>query len=916
VTNGLTSAEAAASLEQFGANEMPAPARPAAWRQMLAQLTHFFAIMLWVAAGLALLAGLPALAVAITVIVVLNGVFAFVQEHRADRATEKLGELMPALARVRRNGRTHTVAVGDVVPGDLVLLSAGDRVPADLTLQASHDLALDESMLTGESVPVRATAGEAAHAGTFVVLGDGEGVVTRTGSRTGLAQMAALTEHADRPPSPLDLELQRLVRAIAIVAIGVGLSLATIALVLDSTVTAALIFGVGVTVALVPEGLLPTVTLSLARGAQRMAGQQALVRHLQAVETLGATTFICTDKTGTLTRNEMAVVEVWTPVGSAVPRGVGYEPVGTVTGTQDAIRITTEAARAARACVTGRAVGKQGEWVPDGDPMEVALDVLAGRLGCDDIPPTARVAFASERMWSAATLGDRHYILGAPEVVLARCRGSVAEATEALNGFADAGQRVVAVARARPCPRSDDPEAGLRRVVEGDLDLLALVVIEDPPRDGVLDALRTCRAAGIRVAMMTGDNERTAAAIAREVGLLLPGGVVIEGVDLPTDDRELADLLDNPGGAVVARVTPADKLRIARSLRRHGHVVAMTGDGVNDAAALRGADVGVAMGRTGSDVARQAADLVLLDDHFATIVSAIQLGRATYANIRRFLTFHLTDNVAELTPFALWALSGGSVPPAIGVLQVLALDIGTDMLPALALGDEPASPRTMQGARRGQKVASGAALRRAFLVLGPVEAVMAVSGFLWVLHRGGWTVGGSVPADLLASASGTAFAAIAVGQAANAFACRSETRTAWRLNPLANRLVLWAVAAELALLVTFLGVPAFSELLGGTWPPVEGWLWAAATGGAVVAADATHKRARRTRSRNAPPSGRTSRLVVSDGRTEGLPDGATSNEEYLGRRPPGGTSDPEETHAHEDLARGHLPVRARRPHAG
>ena len=631
------------------------------------------------------------------------------------------------------------------------------------------------------------------------------------------------------------------------------------------------------------------------------------------METLGATTFICTDKTGTLTRNEMAVVEVWTPSGSAVPNGVGYEPVGAVSGSQDSIALAAEAARAARACVTGRAVGRGGRWVPDGDPMEVALDVLAGRLRCDDIAPTTRIAFASERMWSAATLHGRHYLLGAPEVVLARCRGSVSDAAAALNGFADTGHRVVAVARAGEAAPLGDTESALAAAVERELDLIALVVIEDPPREGVLEALRTCRAAGIRVAMMTGDNARTAAAIAREVGLLSAGGVVVEGADLPTDDRALADLLDSPDGAVVARVTPADKLRIARALRQHGHVVAMTGDGVNDAAALRGADVGIAMGHTGSDVARQAADLVLLDDHFATIVTAIELGRATYANIRRFLTFHLTDNVAELAPFALWALSGGSVPPAIGVLQVLALDIGTDMLPALALGDEPASPRTMQGARRDQKVASGAALRRAFLVLGPLEAAMALAGFLWILQRGGWTVGDPAADGLLASASGTAFAAIAVGQAANAFACRSETRAAWQLNPLTNPLVLWAVGAELALLAVFLGVPMLSGLLGGAWPPVEGWLWAAATGVAVVATDAVHKRRRRLRGSQKGTSGRTSRLVVPDDRIRRAPRDARSEQEH-GRVSPSRNGPPEESHAHEDLARGRLPVRARRPH--
>ena len=300
---------------------------------------------------------------------------------------------------------------------------------------------------------------------------------------------------------------------------------------------------------------------------------------------------------------------------------------------------------------------------------------------------------------------------------------------------------------------------------------------------------------------------------------------------------------------MVARVTPADKLRVARALRQHGHVVAMTGDGVNDAAALRGSDVGVAMGRGGSDVARQAADLVLLDDHFASIIRAIELGRATYANVRRFLTFHLTDNVAELTPFAVWALSGGSVPAAIGVLQVLALDIGTDMLPALALGAEPANARTMDGPRPQGNVVDGGLLRRAFLVLGPLEALVSMAAFLWVLDRGGWSLGSTPDDVLLASASGTAFAAIAVGQVANAFACRSATHPVWRLDPLRNKLILAAVGVELGLLVLFLGVPWIADVLGGSWPPLSGWAWAFAAAPALLLVDAAHKFVRSRRRR-------------------------------------------------------------------
>lgn len=837
---GLTSADATELLARFGPNELPRPPRRPWWRLLVAQLTHFFAVLLWGAAALALLAGMSALALAIAVIVVLNGLFAYAQEHRADRAAQKLGSLMPASTRVVRDGRTQEISAAEVVPGDVVLLEAGDRVPADGTLLRSEEVAADESMLTGESVPVHKPAGAVVRAATFLVQGSGRALVTATGARTEVASVAGLISSAHRPPSPLDRELDRLVRIIAAVALTVGVVLGVVSLLLGGTVTGALLFAVGVSVALVPEGLLPTVTLSLARGAQRMAESKALVRHLEAVETLGSTTFICTDKTGTLTRNEMTVVEVWTPAGRAVPQGVGYEPTGTVTGSEEAIATAAEAAAAARACVTGRAVLQDGLWHPSGDPMEVALDVLAARLGTGGTDPELRVPFVTERRFSAAVVGEHSYFLGAPERILPACGAPGASAASVLDAYADQGRRVVAVARSRAhrSPTTPDELAGL---LEDSLDLLALLAIEDPPRDGVREALESCRTAGIRVAMMTGDNARTAAAIATEVGLLRAGGVVIEGDRLPADDTALADLLDDPRGAVVARVTPADKLRIANALRLHGHVVAMTGDGVNDAAALRGADVGVAMGLSGSDVARDAADLVLLDDHFATIVKAIELGRATYANIRRFLTFHLTDNVAELAPFAVWALSGGSVPAALGVLQILALDIGTDMLPALALGAEPPSKRTMDGPRPRERVASGSVLRRAFLVLGPIEATVAVAAFVWVLTSGGWGLGETPGAALLAQASGTAFAVIAVGQVANAFACRSETRAAWRVDPRRNPLVLAAVAVELVLLAGFLGLPWLSDMLGGTWPSGTGWLWAVGAGVALLIGDRLHK---------------------------------------------------------------------------
>jgi len=724
------------------------------------------------------------------------------------------------------------------------VISAGDRIGADLRVLESAGFAVDESMLTGESRPVRHGIDSHVYAGTFVVEGDALGIVEAVSTSTRLASIAALTAEAKRPRSPLAVQLHRLVLVVAVIALTIGAILTLAAVTLGLSFTHALLFGVGVMVALVPEGLLPTVTLSLARGAQRMAAQHALVRRLEAVETLGATTFICTDKTGTLTRNQMSVVEVWTSAGKVLLNGVGYEPVAEVEGDPQAIDVAQVAAKGAVACVVGRTVESAGIWVAEGDPMDAAIDAFGQRLS-EPPPagvPAVRLAFTSERMSSAAITGDMAHVLGAPELILKRCSGLSADRSEylALDDMSTRGRRVVAVARAKGSA-ADWSSEELEEAIAADLELVALVGIEDPPRHDVPEALATCRRANIRVAMLTGDSAATAAAIANEIGLLGPNGVAVEGADLPADDAALATLLDREDGAVVARVTPADKLRIARALRLHGHVVAMTGDGVNDAAALREADVGVAMGVSGSDVARESADLVLLDDNFATIPKAIELGRGTFANIRRFLTYHLTDNVAELVPFVAWALTGSSIPLAIGVLQVLALDIGTDMLPALALGAEPSNIHTMDGARRAVNVVDGPLLRRALLVLGPAEALLSMTAFLIVLAQGGWRYGDDPDLALLGVASGSAFAVIAVAQMANAFACRSETRAAWTIDPRRNPLVVAAVGVEAALLVIFLGVPWLADLLGGKWPSGTGWIFCLLAAVTMPLLDAGHK---------------------------------------------------------------------------
>lgn len=861
---GLTTREAADLLRQYGPNQLPDTGSVSRWRRLLAEFVHFFAVLLWAAAGLAFVAGMPQLGVAIVVVVIINGVFAYVQEERAEQAAAKLRALLPAQVLVRRDGETYRVPAREVVPGDVVLLSGGDRIPADVRLVVAAGCSVDESMLTGESEAVAKQPGDPGTGGTFLVNGDAEGVVIATGATTRLAQIAELAAGVKRPPSPLNLELDRIVRTIAVVALTVGGGFFAVSAMIGIPWRDAFLFAIGVAVALIPEGLLPTVTLSLAMGAQRMAGRKALVRHLQAVETLGSTTFICTDKTGTLTQNRMSAVELWTAAGAVRIAGSGYEPEGNVEGPVPAINLARRAAGAAALASRGRTVLRNESWQPDGDPMEAALDALAGRLqatrSAGNQAGMARIPFTPARRRESVLAGNRLSVKGAPETVLPLCTGMAGTAGQGIVGLeaeairqaiermASEGLRLLAVAE-RVIPGADVAGPGgdgvLAERLESGLVLLGLIGLHDPPRPTVADALRKARLAGVKVAMVTGDHPSTAAAIAREIGLALDPERMLDGQHLPEDEGVLGELLDHDG-VVVSRVTPEQKLLVARALQRRGHVLAMTGDGVNDGPALREADVGVAMGVGGTDVARDAADLVLLDDDFSTIIAAIEQGRATYANIRRFLTYHLTDNVAELTPFVIWALSGGFFPLALGVLQILALDIGTDLLPALALGSEEAGPGVMRRPPERRHLMDRPLLARVFTVLGPAEAVVEMAAFTAVLYFGSWFGAGSEqPAGVLLQASGAAFTAVVLGQLANAYACRSATRPPWQLGWTGNRMLFWAVLAETAALLVFLFLPPLAALLGQAPPSPAGVAVALLAIPAVLAVDFLHKTIRR-----------------------------------------------------------------------
>lgn len=849
--SGLTSDRALALLRERGPNVLPAAKPVPQWRKLLAEMTHFFAVMLWCAAVLAFVGGMPELGVAIIVVVMVNGVFAHIQQERAQHAAAKLRGLLPAEVTVRRDGHTRKISASELVPGDAVVLAAGDRVPADVVVVIGSGCAVDESLLTGESEAVPKASGEPAWGGTFLVNGGAEAVVSHTGADTRLAGIARLTTATVSPPTPLARELRRIVRLIAAVALAVAGVFFVVSLLVGIPWSAAFLFAIGVAVALVPEGLLPTVTLSLAMGAQRMAARNALVRNLEAVETLGSTTFICTDKTGTLTQNRMNAVEVLTAEGRVSVQGEGYEPVAGIEGT--GLDAALRTALAARAASQGRAVQHGDEWRADGDPMEAAIDVLARRLSgtaLGDVLPVRRLAFDPKRRRESVITGTTLFVKGAPESVLPLCRssldgaGALDDAAEKVDAMASRGLRVMAVAMRELPGRVQDWLECRAEEAETDLVLLGLIALHDPPRPGVDDVIRKAREAGIRIGMITGDHPATAAAIAREIGLMGSPEMVLEGSRLPEDEQILGAMLDRDG-VVVSRVSPEQKLRVARALQLRGHVVAMTGDGVNDGPALQEADIGVAMGLSGTDVAREASDLVLLDDHFGTIVAAIEQGRATYANIHRFLTYHLTDNVAELTPFLIWALSGGQFPLALGVLQILALDIGTDLLPALALGGEPPGKGVLKRPPERRHLMDRRLMFRVFCVLGPVEAAVSMTAFSVVLFSGGWMRGGAQGPGLLMAASGAAFTAVVLGQLANAFACRSATWPPWSLGWFTNRLLVWAVLAELGALAVCLFVTPVAGALGQLPPPPVGFAVAALAIPAVLAADWVHKKLRR-----------------------------------------------------------------------
>ncbi len=824
---GIAAEEATRRRGEYGPNEIrEVHGRPMIVR-LAAQFTHFLALLLWFAAALCFLSeylhpgeGLLRLGIAILAVIFINAIFTFIQEYRTEKAIEELRKMLPFKVAVIRGGVELECDAVEIVPGDLVLLREGDKVPADGRVVETSRLTVNNSLLTGESDSRTLTdapcdtelleSGNLVFAGTLVVSGSGKVVVYATGMATEFGKIALITGKVVEEVSPLHREITRVSRMVAIIAVVCGACFFLVGTLIGRGFWDNFLFAIGIIIATVPEGLLPTVTLALAMGSKRMAHRNALVKNLNAVAALGTVDLICTDKTGTLTQNRMTVTTFWTPDDPAMARTV------------------------ARLCntVTVTAEGTKGE------PTDTALYSYGVEQGAPDGERLGEAPFDADRkrMATLYRINGKLFALvkGAGESVVPLCTslcqsGSTAiplesaasaELLERLHTMASQGLRVIALAfrELKDAPQGDIPEEGL--TFAGFAGLL------DPPRPQVPDALKSCRSAGIKVIMITGDAGPTAAAIAGNIGLITGDPVIIEGhecVSMPDD--QLREELKKEN-LIFARMSPQNKMHVVTLLIEDGHRVAVTGDGVNDAPALKKAHVGIAMGLSGTSVAREAADIVLLDDNFASIVHAIEEGRGVFENIRNFITYIFASNVAELVPYIGYILLG--IPLPLTIMQILAVDLGTDMFPALALGSEKPAPDIMQRPPRPQTehLLTRKVMIRSFLYLGMWEAVAGLAAYFYVLHEGGWSWGQplAATAPLYLQATTACLAGIIATQVADVFACRSPNVSLFTLGVFSNRLVLAGVASELLLAAFIIYTPLGNSLFACSPIGINVWL--------------------------------------------------------------------------------------------
>ena len=841
-TRGLSSEEAARRLEEFGPNELQAAGRVSAWAILLEQLKNVLIVILLLATALSAFLGHGVEAIAITVIVLFAVVLGFVQEYRAERAIEALREMAAPTATVLRDGRERRLPARELVPGDLILLATGDKVPADVRLVEAVNLQAVEAALTGESAPVEKHTGalederlptgdrkNMAYAGTAVTYGRGRALVVATGMATEFGKIARMLEEVETSRTPLQDNLDRVGKGLARAAFVVVVVIVALGLFRGQPFVEMLIFGVALAVAVVPEALPAVVTISLALGVKRMVRRNALVRRLPAVETLGSTSVICSDKTGTLTRDEMTARRVYVGGRMLEVSGTGYEPSGAfsfegseVEPDETLLTLLGAAALASDARVERNEAGDK--WEVKGDPTEGALVVAAAKAGLVKADIDAQFPRVSEIPFTAETKrmttlhetpeGLTAYSKGAPEVVVGSCARRLteggeetlderarAEVLEAARRMAGEALRVLAIAY--------KPNASLQDA-ERDMTLLGLVGMIDPPRAEAKDAVRECEEAGIKVVMITGDHPLTAKAVAEELGLSKEGHVVTGAELEEMSDEELERVSESV--EVCARVSPAHKLRVVTALQKRGQVVAMTGDGVNDAPALKKADIGIAMGITGTDVSKEAAAMTLTDDNFASIVAAVEEGRGIFSNIKKYLMYLLSSNIGEIGLMAGAALAGLPIP--LSAVQILYVNLATDGLPALALAVDPPEDDLMKRPPRDPR--SGIFTRPVVVLMlagGVWSTVVNLGLFVWALNSGRG----------LQEAMTMTFVSLVLIQFFKAYNFRSDRHSVLR-RPFANKWLNIAILWELVMLGLILYVPFLERVFGTYALTTTDWL--------------------------------------------------------------------------------------------
>jgi Ca2+-transporting ATPase len=836
---GLTAEEAGRRLEAHGRNELPSINRVFWWTILLGQIKNILIIILLVATVISAFLGHTVEAIAITVIVVFAVMLGFIQEYRAEHAIEALRRMAAPSALVLRAGIETQISAPELVSGDLILLRLGDRVPADTRVIDAVNLQLDESSLTGESVPVekqaavltdnRLTLAERnnmAYSGTVVTHGRGLAVVVATGMATEFGKITGMLREVKVGKTPLQQNLDQIGKVLAIVALIVVGLIVMFGLLRGIPLVEMFLFGVALAVAVVPEALPAVVTISLAIGVQRMIKRHVLIRHLPTVETLGSTSVICSDKTGTLTKNEMTARRLFVDNKIIEITGTGYEPTGIFEHNGARLESSytlTELLRGAALASDARLIQVEGRWIINGDPTEGALIVAAAKIGLDKqelentYPRVNEIPFSSEnkRMTTLHThrQGTVAYSKGAPEIIVSSCTRLLSEQGERVldnqatltiretaKTMATDALRVLAVAY-KPTTHTADAE---REMV-----FLGLIGLIDPARPQAKTAIKTCEQAHIRAIMITGDHPATAGAIARELGLLKAGRVVT-GRDLDDiPEREFKQLVRDID--VYARVSPEHKLRVVTAWQHQGHVVAMTGDGVNDAPALKKADVGVAMGITGTDVSKEAADIMLTDDNFASIVGAVEEGRVIFDNIKKYLMYLLSSNIGEIGLMAAATLTG--LPLPLTAVQLLYVNLATDGLPALALAVDPPAVDLMRRAARDPR--SGIFTRPVviLMVIGGIwSTVINLALFIWALHSG----------RELEHAMTMTFMSLVLIQFFKAYNFRSDRNSIFNL-PFANKWLNLAILWELMLLGLIIYLPVLQSAFRTYSLTVKDW---------------------------------------------------------------------------------------------